>query len=616
MGYRKFFINVIAVWLALFACSTAHANPLNKLLGNSEPDLLRAEQAFIPSVELEDDQTIRVDWQITNGYYLYRRQFDFKVVEPATATLGIPQYAAGETKDDKVFGLVEVYYQHTAALVPIDAAPAGPLQIEVRYQGCADIGLCYPPQKTKFTVNLAQAVPTTAAATNTPPATTSIPDIAAINAPNDDNDTDLASLLANNPLWALLVFFGLGVVLSFNPCSYPMYPILSRIIVGQGENITRWRGIRLSLTYVLPMAATYALVGALVALLGQQFNLFAALQNPWILGPICGLLVLLALSMFGLFELQLPSRWQSKVNDMSSQQQGGTYVGVAAMGALSALIVGACVLPPLTGALGFISATGNVTLGTIAMFIFGLGMGLPLLLIGGSAGWLLPKAGGWMDTIKAFFGVMLLAAVIYLLERIAPAAVTLFLWATLLIAAGVYLGAFEHGTQSWRRLGKAVGILAVLFGALQLIGLASGGRDAWQPLNHLRLGSTATTTAVHVPFQKIKTTADFNAALANTDKPVMVDFYADWCIPCKVMEKEVFSDPAVVTALADFTVLQADVTADDAADKALKTATDVFNPPSVLFFDTAKNELRVLRITGQVDAAGFLAKLAQVKSRL
>lgn len=616
MGIKqRFCFSVIALLTlgvgSVAISTTANANALNALLGkSSEPTLLRAEEAFIPSVELENANTIRVDWQIANGYYLYRRQFDFKVLEPANATLGIPQFAAGETKDDKAFGLVEVYYQHTAALVPIEKAPAGPLKIEVRHQGCADIGLCYPPQKTVFTVDLAQAVPPE----NTPPpAPTPAP---TINNIGDANDSDLASLLANNPLWALLVFFGLGVVLSFNPCSYPMYPILSRIIVGQGENITRWRGVSLSLTYVLPMAATYAIVGALVALLGQQFNLFAALQNPWILGPICGLLVLLALSMFGLFELQLPSRWQSKVNDISSQQQGGTYVGVAAMGALSALIVGACVLPPLTGALGFISATGNVALGTTAMFIFGLGMGLPLLLIGGSAGWLLPKAGGWMDSIKAFFGVMLLAAVIYLLERIAPAELTLFLWATLLIATGVYLGAFEAGTQGWRRLGKALGVLAVLFGALQLTGLASGGRDAWQPLNHLRLGSANTATTVHAEFQQIKTPAAFATALAQADKPVILDFYADWCLPCKAMEKEVFSDPTVVAALANFTLLQADVTADDEVDKALKTATDVFNPPSVLFFDNNKQELRALRITGQVDAAEFLAQLNAVKAQL
>jgi thiol:disulfide interchange protein DsbD len=563
----------------LFISSSAFAN----LFGNNDAEaLLPAEEAFVLSTEMRDG-SIHANWFIADQYYLYKHQFKFTALTDGVV-LGEPHIPAGKAKTDAVFGDVEVYYHSVDIQIPVLKAPDGPFEIELRNQGCAEIGLCYPPQKHQLSFTLTSA----AAATATPN--------------SGDNSSELADLLNRSPLWAILVFAGLGVLLSFNPCSYPMYPILSRIIVGQGSDITRSKGVSLSLAYVIPMAAMYAIAGALIALAGQ--NLFAAFQGPLWLGTVIAILLLLSLSMFGFYELQLPASLQTKLNNISENQQSGSHLGAAIMGALSALVVGACVLPPLTAALLFISQSGNVALGAAAMFAFGLGMGVPLVAIGFSAGWLLPKAGAWMEGIKRIFGVLLIAAAIYIASRLLADHVTLALWGLLLMGCGLGLGALTFNQQGLALMRQLLGIVLLLWGTMALFGAAQGNDDLFKPLAK----SGQQTVADHKSqWLTASNTAELKALLQQHPQ-AMVDIYADWCIPCKVMEKTVFPDPAVQAALAGRALIQVDVTANNEADKQLKAAFNIINPPTVMFFDSGI-ELSSRRVTGEVNAAEFLQHL-------
>lgn len=588
-------LNVFAFFALLFT-STAFAN----LFGGESDDfgLLTAEQAFVLSADIEqqaDGQaSILANWTIADEYYLYQHQFKFSAITEGVV-LGEPQIPPGKAKTDAVFGDVEVYYQNVEIRIPIIEAPAGPFEVELRNQGCAEIGLCYPPQKNILSFTLPEASNLPDAASTAAENSGSAPTKAS---PSGDGSSELAELLNRSPLWAVLVFAGLGVLLSFNPCSYPMYPILSRIIVGQGANITRRKGIALSVAYVLPMAAMYAIAGALIALAGQ--NLFAAFQSPIWLGAVIAILLLLSLSMFGFYELQLPASLQTKLNNISENQQSGSYAGAAVMGAISALVVGACVLPPLTAALLFISQSGNVALGATAMFAFGLGMGVPLIAIGFSAGWLLPKAGAWMENIKRVFGLLLIAAAIYIASRLIPETLTLALWGVLLIGSGLWLGALKTNQQGKALLAQLTGIVALVWGALALAGAAQGNTDLLKPLAR----SDSTVAHPEAEWLYANNKAELEALLQQHPK-AMVDIYADWCIPCKVMEKTVFPNPDVQAALADRTLIQVDVTDDNTAHKQLKAAFNIINPPTVMFFDNA-NEVKGTRITGEVNAEQFL----------
>jgi thiol:disulfide interchange protein DsbD len=434
--------------------------------------------------------------------------------------------------------------------------------------------------------------------------------------PISEQDSIAASLASGNIILTLLTFFGLGLLLAFTPCVFPMIPILSGIIIGQGEKITTGKAFSLSLAYVLAMAATYTVAGVLAGLFGANIQVW--FQNPWVLGVFAGIFVLLSLSMFGFYELQMPNAIQSRLTEVSNKQKGGSLVGAAIMGLLSALIVGPCVTAPLVGALIYIGQTGDAVLGGAALFFLSLGMGAPLLVIGTSAGKLLPRAGAWMDATKAVFGVLLLGVAIWLIERVIPEAVTLVLAAALLIISAIYMGALEpirEAASGWMRLWKGIGIIMLIWGAIMLFGAASGGSDLLQPLKGIHGSSAAMTTEQaqnELHFRKVKSLADLEQAVdeaRGNGQPVMFDFYADWCVSCKEMEKYTFTDPGVQKALEGVMLLQADVTANDAQDKELLANFGIIGPPAILFFDKKGVEKRNYRVVGYKPAEEFAAHI-------
>ncbi|RLA34312.1 MAG: thiol:disulfide interchange protein [Gammaproteobacteria bacterium] len=580
--------------------------------GAQEPEFLEVDQAFVLSAEAtpEGDAVI-THWQIADGYYLYRDKFGFSTADDAIQ-LGTADLPKGKTKNDPYFGKMEIYTGEVAARVPLDRSdPApGPLTFTATYQGCAEGGICYPPQTRDLAISL-PLLSTAQAATVTPALTrqTSTPAPASLS----EQDSIAASLARGTSLLTVLSFFGFGLLLSFTPCVFPMIPILSGIIVGQGTTVTTRRAFTLSVVYVLAMAMTYTVAGVLAGLFGS--NLQATFQNPWILGTFAALFVVLAMSMFGLYDLQVPNWAQSRLSASSNRQKSGNLTGVAVMGFLSALIVGPCVAAPLAGALIYIGQTGDALLGGVALFALSLGMGTPLLLIGASAGKLLPKAGPWMDVIKAIFGVLLIGVAIWMLERILPASLTMTMWAALLIVSAIYLGALDHlspGGHGWRRLWKGAGLVMLLYGAVLLVGAASGGRDVFQPLRGIGVGQSGLQAGAlptrELAFQRIKGVDELRREVAlasDRGQGVMLDFYADWCITCKEMEHETFSDPGVQARLADVVLLQADVTDNDDIDRALLKEFGLIGPPTIMFFDRDGNERRDFRVMGFMNATDF-----------
>ncbi|MYF51763.1 MAG: protein-disulfide reductase DsbD, partial [Gammaproteobacteria bacterium] len=441
---------------------------------DEEPEFLPVDEAFALSTETADDGALLAHWDMPDGYYLYRHRFDFTLKDPEAAVLGPVELPPGKDKVDEYFGAVEVYYHRVQARVPVRDAQ-GPVEVGVSYQGCAEAGLCYPPERRWVVVDAAFAPPAAPAAESAPmsgePAT---------------EEQRLATALAERGLLlAMALFFIGGIGLAFTPCVLPMVPILSSIIVGDAQTPTRWRAFSLSLAYVLGMAFTYAAVGTLMGLFGASLNLQAALQSPPVLIVFAGLFALLSLAMFGFYELRLPQRWQNALDALGGRVGGGKHLGVLVMGALSALVVSPCVSAPLAGALIYISASQDAVLGAAALLALGLGMGVPLLIIGSSGGHLLPRAGAWMNAVKAVFGVGLLAVAIWLLERVVPGPVSLVLWAALLIGSGAYLGGLDAAAKAgWGNFRKAAGFAASIYGALLLIGAASGANDPLRPLQH------------------------------------------------------------------------------------------------------------------------------------
>ena len=437
-------------------------------------------------------------------------------------------------------------------------------------------------------------------------------DIAPIEMPEQDRIA--TALMSGNRWLVVLSLFGAGLLLTFTPCVLPMVPILTSIIVGRGEALgdgaasTR-RAFALSLVYVLAMALTYTVVGVLAGLFGA--NLAAAFQDPWIVSAFALVFVLLALSMFGFYELQMPASWQAGLAALSHRQRGGTWAGVAVMGGLSALIVGPCVAAPLAGVLIYIGQTGDPVLGGVALFALGMGMGVPLIVAGVSAGRLLPKAGAWMNAVKAVFGVMLLAVAIYLLERVIPEPVALLLWAALFIVCAIYMGALDSLTPAsggWRRLWKGAGLVMMVYGVLVMVGVAGGGGDLFRPLKGIALVSGEGAER-ELEFRRVKGIDGLNAELASAaarGQIVMFDYYADWCVSCKEMERFTFSDPEVQAALANVLLLQTDVTDNDTRDRALLDEFGLFGPPAIQFFDPDGRERRELRVVGYMDAGDFL----------
>ena len=611
---------------------------LGQTLGmDQEPDIPLPEDAYQFSAGVESGERIRLHWEIAEGTYLYQDKVEIKLLEGDGVALGEFRLPKGKLKKntikpDGTVGDLEVYQKSIDLEIPLlrSKPEATEIELQVAYQGCAEAGVCYPPIRKTARLALPAIVSTALAATEAAEAKTGATATSGsgLIAPEqrDRNETEpannqvseqdrIAATLAGGNAWLIiLTFFGFGLLLALTPCVFPMIPILSGIIAGQGPGITTRRAFTLSLIYVLAMSLTYTLAGVLAGLFGH--NLQAAFQNPWILGFFALVFVLLALSMFGFYDLQLPSRWQSKLVETSNRQKGGSYAGVAVMGFLSALIVGPCVAPPLAGALIYIGQSGDALLGGIGLFAMALGMGAPLLLIGTSAGKLLPRAGSWMDTVKAVFGVGMLAVAIILLERIIPPALAMALWGTLLIVSAVYMGALQQlpiEASGWDRLWRGLGVVLLAYGILMFVGVATGGKDTVQPLRGVNFGGGLGAEASELQFKRIKTVADLQrevAAASRAGKPVMLDFYADWCVTCKEMERYTFSDPAVISALAEFVLLQADVTADDADDRALLQGHfGMPGPPSIMFFDRAGDERRPFRIVGFMEAGDFVAHI-------
>lgn len=558
--------------------------------------------AFKSSARALDGQTIEVRFDIAKGYYLYREKFRF-AAEPATITLGTPNLPAGKEKQDDTFGKMVVYYKTAVIRLPVERASASPgpltLTLKVTSQGCADAGICYPPQAQKISVSLPDPAAAPAMATSSS---------------SGDESGRIAQLLKNASSWLVVVsFFGFGLLLALTPCVFPMIPILSGIIVGAGRDghgVSHARGFALSLAYVLGMALTYAVAGVAAGLTGTLLS--AALQNPWVLSAFALIFVVLSCSMFGFYELQLPTFLQSKVSEEASHLKGGSLPGVATMGALSAIIVGPCVAAPLAGALLYIGQTGDALLGGTALFFLALGMGAPLLAVGASAGTLLPKSGAWMEAVKKAFGVILLATAVWMVSSLIPVAVQMVAWALLLIVPAIYMHALDPlppHAKGWHRFWKGIGIIMVIVGAAMLVGALAGSRDPLQPLSGLHGGKVATAEAKALPFERIKSVAELDARVKAAGRPVLLDFYADWCVSCKEMERFTFADARVQARLAGWTLLQADVTANSDEDKALLQRFKLFGPPGILFFNRQGQEVDGLRVVGFQAADEFIKTL-------
>lgn len=582
-------------------------------------EFLEREVAFQGSMRVLDDRHVELRFEIAPGYYLYREQFKFS---GAGATLGTPQIPPGKVKYDENFQKnVETYHDSVRIVLPIQQALPN-FTLAVNYQGCADKGLCYPPAQMRAEASLSafggsgsvrvlpgRDIPTAA---DVPPSAPS-PAVAAPRSNASAAEQDgIEAALRSGALWKVVgVFFLAGVLLSLTPCVLPMVPILSSIIVGHeaGGGAGRGRSFALAASYSLGMAMVYTALGVAAGLIGE--GLAAALQSPWVLSAFAAALAVLSLSMFGLYELRLPSGLNGLLTQASYRLPGGRFAGVFAMGGVSALIVSPCVAAPLAAALVFLSQTRDVWLGGSALFSLAAGMSVPLLLVGASAGAVLPKAGAWMNDVKHVFGVLLLGVAVWTLQPVLPASWALVLWGALLVGSAVALWPGRHGRRPLAaRARQAVAAVLGVAGLLQLVGAASGGTDVLQPLAHLTGRRDAALRAL--PFTPVRSVAEFDAALAaarQAGRPVMLDFYADWCVSCKEMERFTFSDPEVRRSLAAVSLLKADVTKNSADDRALLKRFQLFGPPGTIFFDGQGRELTDLRVIGFQNSERFLQTL-------
>jgi thiol:disulfide interchange protein DsbD len=559
----------------LFACA-AHAK---------EP--LAPEQAYRYSARAIDAKTVEARWDIADGYYMYRDKFRFSV-EPETVKLGQPDFPAGKMKDDENFGKVEIYRHAVIIRIPVEASGATAFTLKAVSQGCWEEGICYPPIPQQAVVDLSQPA-------------------------GGDESSRIAGILKQGSFWLIITsFFGFGLLLALSPCVYPLVPILSGIIVSHGHALTHARAFWLSLTYVLGMAATYAVAGIAAGFSGTLLS--NALQNAWVLGAFALIFVVLSLSMFGLYELQLPTALQSKLSEKANRQ-GGSFGAIAVMGALSALIVGPCVTPALAGALIYIAQTKNAALGGSALFAMALGMGMPLLLVGLFSRSLLPKVGPWMEAVRKFFGVLMLATALWLVAPVIPVWAQMFGWAALLIVPAIFLRAIDPlppQSNHWQRFWKGIGVLLLLTGMAMLAGVLGGAKDPLQPLGFLRGAASTGSATPTLAFERIHSVAELDRRVAEAamrSQPVMLDFYADWCTDCKDMEKLTFADVKVQARLAGVLLLQADVTETSEDSTALLKRFGLFGPPGIIFFGPDGKGTPSARVIGYQAPDKFLVSL-------
>lgn len=568
------------------------------------PQPLPADEAFQFSASVKNPHTITAHWDIAKGYHLYRDSFCFKILSPDNVHLSkikIPKGISQET----ALGPTTILNNAVNIDIPIPSSPASMITLMSCYQGCSDTNFCYPPMLKEVTLNLTKIGESSGGITlkqayqtkeeTTPP------------------QSKMTTFLETHSFsWVLLTFFGFGLLLSLTPCVLPMLPILSGLIVGHGKNITTKKAFFLSLTYVLSMSVTYAIAGVFAASMG--YALQARLQNPWVIALFSFIFVLLALSLFDFYQLELPQKWREKITVVSNHQKSGSYIGVAIMGCLATLLVSPCVTPPLVGALAYISQTGNPWLGGAALFVMALGMGVPLLLVGTSHGRLLPKAGPFMRAVKNSLGVLMLAVALWMLGRILPAWIMLGLWGGLFLICSIYLGLLKQADKGWQQFKRGIALIFAIYGILLIIGFALGNENIFAPLSK----ATASKTLPNQPMlavTRIKTIDELQQALKESEKNdqmTLVDFYARWCVACKEMEATTFRDPKVIAALANIHVVQADISVQNHDAIQLMQKYTVIAPPTLLFFDPQDHEIKNARVVGAIDAEALLAVISQL----
>ncbi|WP_027847633.1 protein-disulfide reductase DsbD [Marinospirillum minutulum] len=608
----------ILCWLTI-TTSNLTANPLSKENGNrftswlsnssSQPEFLRPEEAFKAQAWVEGSQVF-VLWDIAPNYYLYQDKLKIELADNAGLTLEKTEFPPALSHEDEYFGITQVYYnQVELAGLLSGKTQNNQLNLTIHYQGCADAGLCYPPQKQNLQVNLAKldtsAKPRLLATTSQTNSTTSAPI-----APPTSTSSQLTDLLGSGEIWLTLgLFFIAGLGLTFTPCVLPMLPILSTIIIGKGQSTEKepkTRGLLLSSAYVLGMALTYAAIGALMGLFGASVNLQAAMQSPWLLIPTAILFALLALALFGAWELRLPT-WLDQRLQSLQQPKGGTLVNVALMGALSTLIVSPCLTAPLAGALAFIATTGDASLGSLALFMLGLGMGVPLILTGTFGAHWLPKAGGWMNQVKAVFGLLMLLMAAWLIDRLLPASISMLMWAGLALGTGVFMGGLNFAAKAGlQKLRLSLGLVLIIYGASLLVGALAGNSNPLQPLKGLAKAEATAQEPVAVPL--INQLSEIETLIATSSEPIIIDLYADWCISCKVMEAQVFPREDIQQALTGINRYKFDLTEIAPDTKAWLNNHQLFGPPTLMFFNEGK-EWRDWRIQGEVNAKELLKHL-------
>lgn len=567
------------------------------------------DQAFAFSAKTFGNDTLVVQWKIAPKHYLYRERIQYKILEPKNAAIGSVLLPLGALKEDAIFGRYQVFANNVTIPLPIINPNPTNTQLQITYQGCAEDGYCYPPKTKQIAINFNAG---TAAVSNA-----NLNVISPPTGPSPGQEKKILALLSDpHSITALFAFLGFGILLSFTPCVLPMLPIISGIIVGQQKTITMGKAFRLSLVYVLGMAITYAIAGVLIGIIGGSVQ--AAFQKPWVLILFSLLFVLLALSFFGLYQIKLPARFEEKIANISRHQKSGHYIGVAIMGCLASLIVSPCVTPALVGVLTYIGQTGNALFGGLTLFMLGLGMGLPLLIVGTAGGKLLPKAGAWMKSVETVFGVLFLGMAIWILNRIISPQITLLLWATLLIISAIYLGALSSTpSHGWGKLWKGSGVIMLVYGILMIVGAAQGNTNPFQPLSWN--ATTGTKSQENSVFAQVETPEAITAALktAKTEgKPILLDFYAKWCVSCVEMEHSVFKDPAILASLSRFINLRADVTHNSAQDQKIMRTYQVIAPPTMLFFSANGELLKQFTLVGKVDASTFLSHLQSVLHEL